>query len=158
MAYKINIPSVTGDVCVTASAIANFTNLVGEYQDGYRINSSGGLTADSRTVVSGKINMPDGKTLNHIVRIGGSSIKWDKTSSLCGLCFYDANDNMVGSRMNASQIGMSQYYPVYDDITDDSIVQINFNNLTSNKTCAYIRVFCFGRGTDFIVTLDEAIE
>ena len=100
----ISIPNVTGDVVITATAVAQapiYTNLITTsidtngniyngtgYKDGYRLNSSGNETVQEKCIISGFISAVKGDTIrvksanNLSAGIGNYVIEYDTNFSI----------------------------------------------------------------------------
>lgn len=131
----------------------NFTNLVGEYQDGYYLLESGDVDAIAGYVTTDFIPIDGGDS--HTYRIGGNGISWNDSYGYCRISWYDANKALKGSTMSWDKIGSSEYYPVQ---VDDDTVAAAFStnaNVAPPKGAAYFKITAKGSGTNLIVTIDE---
>lgn len=159
----INIPNVTGDVVITAIAIANtnYTNQVPistdssggvynstGYKDGYRINSSGAEASQGGFVVTGFIPFTTGQT----IRLAGDGISFGEYG--CMLYFYDATKAVSAKGgIDYSKIGNT----TYGIWATESNTVFTFTPKSDYAT-GFIRISAKGSGANLIVTLDEEID
>lgn len=146
---KIAIPSVTGDIAITVTAVPTtpaYTNLFDPsgIHAGYRINSGAALEANSSQNVSNDIELGNAGVT---VRIKGS--KANAAASTYRVCYYNGT-----SWTGAVYIQNTGGY-AYDAATDT----ITF---TSNSNALYTRLrFSYPATTDsaaIVVTVNEAID
>lgn len=145
------------------------------YRNGYRLNSSGGLSEQSNTFTTGFIPC----TANSLIRLGGPGITYPgygDNSAYCYLCFYDANFNCLGSQSNQRN---SQYSTgirtLYRGIVvsnekystnsstnnprlDEHDVAVFDNySFTDGSQVAYFRINGIGDGVHAVVTVNDEI-
>ena len=167
----INIPSVTGDVVITAVATkqVNYHNLVpnavnssgniAPYQDGKSLSSSGAAEDYSGFTLTGFIPLPDGKT-SHTYRIAGDGISFDAADEYNRIAWYDTNHALVGVVVAAKRLDTGVYWPsTIDEATTAATIVVNAPHGNNVKTdAAYFRISAKGQGQNLIVTLDEVID
>lgn len=146
---KIAIPSVTGDIAITVTAVPTtpaYTNLFDPsgIHAGYRINSGSALEANSSQNVSNDIELGGSGV---IVRIKGSKANTD--ASTYRICYFNGT-----TWTGAIYLQNAEGY-AYDAVTDT----ITF---TSNSNALYTKLrFSYPSTTDsaaIVVTVNEAIE
>lgn len=163
---SVSVPSVTGDIVVTAAA-SEILNLVPSstdseggiyngtgYKDGYRLNSSGAEAALSGFAVTGFIPFTKGQT----IRVGGSGITFSEYGSM--LYFYDGSKTAVAQTgIDYNQIGKSEYGVwVTDEANSVVCLTPSANYPSSGSESGYFRVSAKGSGAKLVVTLDKEIE
>ena len=124
------------------------------YRDGYRLSSSGGLSAQANTFTSGFIPYKS----TDIIRMGG--VSWvPLANGYCYLAFYDSSFTLLGS-VNQDNNGNNYYRGIVTNATTISTV----NSVTMFKpdfsdgsNVAYFRINGYGNGADAIVTINEEI-
>lgn len=146
---KIAIPSVTGDIAITVTAVPTtpaYTNLFDPsgIHAGYRINSGAALEANSSQNVSNDIELGGSGVT---VRIKGSKANTD--ASTYRICYFNGK-----TWTGAIHLQNAEGY-AYDAVTDT----ITF---TSNSNTLYTKLrFSYPSTTDsaaIVVTVNEAIE
>lgn len=167
----VNIPSVTGDVVITAVAVkqVNYHNLVPDavdssgniapYQDGKSLSSSGAAGDYSGFTLTGFIPLPDGKT-SHTYRIAGDGISFNAADEYNRIAWYDASHALVGVVVAAKRLDTGVYWPsTIDEATTAATIAVNAPHGNNVKTdAAYFRIGAKGQGQNLIVTLDEVID
>lgn len=145
---RIAIPNVTGDIVINAVAVASapaYTNLATTFKENYRINSSGGETANAGTVV---VMDYIGVKTGDVVRIKGLG---DLTGANTG--YYLSNKTIISTGIvNATgMVGYASY--AYDSA--NGIVTLT----VLKDTVGYVRVSGKLTGTtaDVIITKNEEI-
>ena len=155
----IQIPKVTGNITVTVTAAesaSNYNNLVPTaidangtiyngvgYEDGLRMNSSGGTASLTGSTVIGFISASRGD----VVRFTG--VAWNAADvgnvdpSNCYIHEYDSNFVQKGS-VRADRNTLTKEGDVYV--------------YTLTYSSAYIRLNGIGNGADLIVTVNEPID
>ena len=142
------------------------------YQDGYRLSSSGGLSAQDDTTTTGFILYTPGQ----VIRMAG--VEWFPTVTGRNhyLAFYDANFAVLGSincyisTANASgyaatsrgivthkttnTVGNADNHPTKDA---NGVFTFDHFGFTNSSAVKYFRINGCGSGADMIVTLDEEI-
>lgn len=145
----INIPSVTGNVEITAIATktATYTNLFSptdtDFADAVRFNSSGGTTEGSG-FVTGFIPAVAGDTI--YVRCPNGDYSTGTGNNIRNICTYDSSKQLI-----------SALYPSDTTIDADGA---GFNYKITDTATVYIRVCGHPNGNyaNFIVTKNEVIE
>lgn len=165
----INIPQVTGNVVITASAakLVTYKNLVRSsidsggavynsgkgYKDNLRIGSGGGESSYSGFAATGFIKLPaDGNS--YTLRVGGEGIEWGVYG--CQVCVYDASFAVSSVSMNYAQIGNTGYGTW--DTTEDTAFTLTVQKSHAFTTAAYMRISAKGSGSNMVVTINEKIE
>lgn len=138
------------------------------YIDGYRLSSSGGISAQTNTVTTGFIPCKS----TDLIRMSGAS--WFPPSGNLYLAFYDASFAVLGSincYVNSSFTsgyastarGIVKHKGITSGTTDNHPTQSNgvitFDQyeFTDGSAVAYFRVNGIGSGADMIVTVNEEI-
>lgn len=152
----ISISAVTGDVVITAVAIAAYTNQIPistdtdgsvyngvGYQKGYRLNSSGVPSAQNPTYITGFIPCASGDTIRftNMGLVEGSS-----TLSEQRIAFYDASKTVISTPY---WTGTS---PSYADGYLTSLVVPTYS-----MAVAYARFGCYSIDASSIITVNEEI-
>lgn len=153
---------------------APYTNLLDgvSYQDGYRINSSGNVVAQTGTVLTGFIPYHDVSD-SDVIRTKGVSYP-EVTSDgtvYCAIFFYDENFNLlrglrlIDGKMPTSYGGSVPI--VFIDATGTSFVvdnsgiatiRCNYDeSVVVKNPVAYFRLCAKGVGSDLIITRNEEI-
>ena len=159
--------SYTNLVATSIDTDGTLFNGVG-YKDGYRSNSSGGLTALSGCTVTGLIPFnPSTDT----VRVKGvnrsSSIP---TSDYANVAIYDANKKFIcfASPSGHQNVGFTWTdnpygyvdedgsYVIYTPTLTDCYIQTLYDEIKNQ--IAYIRICGQGSGSEMIVTINERIQ
>lgn len=167
---NINIPSVTGNIVITASAmkVTNYTNQIpistdingnvynGKgYKEGYYL-SSGNETARNGSIVTGFI--PCGTYPNYTVRM--KNVTFDKDASdksYHRIAIYDAD------KKHLAQINAASTSAPYGTVVDDNGVWTKFQFRTTMASVdvsqmAYFRLCCSYIGEDSVITVNEEID
>ena len=131
---------------ITPNFTNRFSNTDPDFQSGYRLNSSGGVSADSAYWVSGYIPLTKGQTLR--VKYGSTDSAPVWASRPCLLPF------------NSSKAKNGD--PVYSSTTTHGIT-LDSDNAGFTYVCeldnnAYVRISGRGTGDGVIVTVDEEIS
>lgn len=135
------------------------------YIEGYRLNSSGALSAQSNTVTTGFIPC----NANSVIRTAGApwfaSTRWDEYFYLS---YYDINFNYLGginSNYDAGAFSFHSFGIVDKDqcnirieTEDIAIFNVGFLADADTSAVAYFRVNGKGNGSSLIVTVDEEIS
>lgn len=168
----ISIPEVTGDIVITAKAVAQapkYTNVVlaavndkgasMPYQDNYNLSSSGAPQSDNDGHVTTGFIPLAGNVTNHVYRIAGSGIEFSKSDTFSRVAWYDANFALLKAVMPAERIDSSQWFPVSIEEANTAMTFRPTESSTNVPTsAAYFRVSAKGKGANLIITLDEPIE
>ena len=124
------------------------------YRDGYRLSSSGSLSAQSNTFTTGFIPCKS----TDVPRIGG--VSWVPLSNgYCYLAFYNSSFTLLGS-VNQDNNGNNYYRGIVTNATTISTVNgiSTFKPVFSDGSkVAYFRINGYGKGADAIVTVNEEI-
>lgn len=162
---NINIPAVTGDVTITAAAeaAADYTNRIPAstdtdgsvfgYKSGYRLSSSGAISAQNGSYVTGFIPAKYGD------RVYLKNVHFEKTASgslTTGnqrICFYDETKTLIGL-VNA--MGTEMQERVYEGNHLISFRITKTAEYTFSDT-AYFRLNCAYIGDDSVITVNEPI-
>ena len=172
--WSVSIPSVTGDVSVSASGAMRAgyaASLVASRTDGYALNSSGVDEEYAGYALTGYIPIPDGST-DHVYRIGGDGVTWGASDAYNRIAWYDKDKNVVSRSsatpkiISAAKLDVSDYWPHMVASDDDSAVAFNVRNAAGNAVCencptnaAYFRVSARCADGDYlVVTLDKEIN
>lgn len=148
------IPLFTNRVPISIDTDGSVYNGGLGYIDGYRLNSSGGLTASALVTATGFIPAKG----TDIIRLKGLS--WHVTGDFSYIAYYDSSFTLLGSlsisydgSYTARGIVSSSSSRGYD--SDGSEI---FNMVFSDSSkIAYIRVNGYGSGAKLIVTVNERI-
>jgi hypothetical protein len=156
----INIPAVTGNVTITASAteITNYTNMIPlstdasgniyndiGYKDGVYL-SSGNEGSMSGSYATGFIPCKIGDKLyckNLIMKTGQDAHR---------VSFYDSSKKHLAT-LKTSSTG----YPGWHYGADGNIDILGINSSSGNSNTAYIRLCCSYIGDDSVITVNEEI-
>ena len=153
----INISAITGDIIITAIAIAAYTNQIPistdtdgsiyngvGYQKGYRLNSSGMPSAQTPTYITGFIPCKTGDIIRfkNMGLIEGSS-----TLSEQRIAFYDSEKTCISTPY---WTGTS---PTYMNGQLASLVVPSYTT-----SVAYARFGCYSIDASSIITVNEVIE
>ena len=125
------------------------------YIEGYRLSSSGTLSAQNNTVTTGYIKCKS----TDIIRMSGA--KWQPDVGYVYLSYYDESFALLGS-INQGALGDSTSrgnVSKQTKITTENGVTKYEPVFTSNAAnVAYFRMNGYGKGVDMIVTINEEIE
>lgn len=154
----VHIASVTGNVVITAVAVAAYTNQIPistdasgavfngvGYQHGYRLNSSGNPSPQASTYITGFIPVHSGDT----VRFEGMGLK-EGTAPINEqrIAFYDANKAVIAA-------------PYWKDTGTNTMSGGYLVSMTvpaySGKTVAFARFGCYWIDSHSIITVNEEI-
>ena len=158
----------TNQVPISTDTDGSIFNGVG-YKENVRLSSSGGISSSAQngSVTTGFIPFPDGDKT--VIRMKG--VDWltapSKKSGHYYVVFYDANKKSTGNYTSVIESPADSLDHILT-ITRDSngIETIEFNQAygTTNSqlqyirnTAKYIRITAYGKGADFIVTINEEI-
>lgn len=124
------------------------------YIEGYRLNSSGGTTAQSNTVTTGYIaaNGAD------IIRM--KDVSWQPANGYHYIAYYDSSFALLGSYSRSdSNLNTARGIVTADSaVTTDMDGATIFNMVFSDSSkIAYVRVNGKGSGANMIVTVNERI-
>ena len=132
------------------------------YIDGYRLSSSGGLSAQANTATTGFI----AATASDVIRMAGAA--WQCPGGFCYLAFYDAAFALLGSMSCTGEGDESTGYArgivkfkndsVKLPTIQNGVTTFDNHTFTDGSKIAYIRVNGYGSGADMIVTLNEEIS
>lgn len=145
----ISIPSVTGEVVITATAVASFNNLFSTSDPDYsvgRITSSGGVnTSFTDGFVSGFIPVVKGD----VIRARGTTV-------------FGSNYPVI-ALYNSSKSLLNSFYVTTAslEVSGDGLeVTLKTEALGTSSTngLTYARVMGYGNANDFIVTKNEEIK
>lgn len=145
----INIPSVTGNVVITATANANFTNYFSTSDPDYsvgRISSSGGVnTGYTSGFVSGFITATKGD----VIRARGTTAFG---SNYPCIAFYNGSKGFINSVYTTTAAATVS--------SDGMEITIDTSTLGTSYTngLAFVRVMGYGNANDFIVTKNQEIK
>ena len=140
------------------------------YIEGYRLNSSGTLTAQNNTVSSGFIPC----TQHSVIRMSGTTLSYIPSGGFNGylyLQFYDSDFALLGGMNwdynggeNASNIFFHGDLVIdYDNstVTTDAngctTFQMRFSDEEESSQIAYFRINGYGEGENIIVTVDSEL-
>ena len=168
----ISIPEVTGDIVITAKAVAQapkYTNVVlaavndkgasMPYQDNYNLSSSGAPQSDNDGHVTTGFIPLAGNVTNHVYRIAGSGIEFSKSDTYSRVAWYDANFALLKAVMPAERIDSSQWFPVsFEEANTGMTFRPTESSTNVPTSAAYFRVSAKGKGANLVITLDEPIE
>lgn len=156
----INIPSVTGNIVITAKAtvVTSYTNWLLEagYERG-QLGSNGADDSSSTYWRTGFIPL----VVNQTVRL--KNVGYNKngyggsTAGNFRRCFYDADKNFLWQAGAATTYGYGT--PVYDD--EGNWLEFRLqgkSNSDKSGSVAFMRMSCHYLGEDSIITVDELIE
>lgn len=135
------------------------------YIEGYRVSSSGALSAQTGTVTTGFIAATNGD----IIRMAG--VRWGTSVSngYCYIQFYDASFQNIGhinkygedsSNDNVSNIsGIVDKNKANSHILTDNkgVTTFDISFTADSKQFSYFRISATGKGADMIVTVNEEI-
>ena len=153
-------------VPISTDTDGSIYNKVG-YKDNTRLSSSGGVSgsAQNGSVTTGFIPFPNGDKT--VIRMKGGS--W-KTASADGhghyyINFYDANKKFLVYLSAGEAPDYTHVVTITRDANGVETVKWSETYGTTNtmlqyvrKQAKYIRINAYGKGADFIVTIDEEIE
>lgn len=157
-----SIAAVTGNVVVTASAVAAYTNQIPistdtdgstyGWKSGYRLNGSGEVVAGNAYYVTGFIPLNSGDT----VRFANMSLgEGTNVISSCRVAFYKADKTIVA---NATGLGGAPYWSQLPDVTyTDGVLTSIVVPTTYPDTVAYGRFSCYWMSNSSIITVNEPI-
>ena len=169
---KISIASVTGNIVITASAVAEQTGPVNQvkksidtdksifngtgYKEGYRLNSSGVTTESSGSVVSGFIPYS-----GQVIRVYGTTNS-NKGENANYVVMYKDNFSMLQVQ-NANN--WVSYGATWEALNGKYLLTIDPAKITNESaknalaSTKYIRASLANcTGANFVVTLNEAID
>lgn len=171
---KITITNVTGDIIITASAVAEqtgpaYTNRVRTsidtdgsvyndtgYQEGYRLNSSGTTSASDGAVNSGFIPYN-----GQVIRVYGSTSS-NHANNGNYVVMYNSDFSKHTVQSGSNWVNYGAVWTELDGkymLTIDPAAITNAATKTALAEAAYIRVSQAScTAADFVVTLDEPIE
>ena len=154
----VHIASVTGNVVITAVAVAAYTNQIPistdasgavfngvGYQQGYRLSSSGNPSPQASTYITGFIPVHSGDK----VRFEGMNLKEGSAPiNEQRIAFYDANKAVIAAPYwkDTGTNTMSGGYLVSMTVPD-----------YSGKTVAFARFGCYWIDSHSIITVNEEI-
>ena len=140
------------------------------YRDGYRLSSSGGLSAQANTFTTGFIPV----TASDVIRMAG--VEWFPPSGNLYLAFYDSGFALLGSlncyvsstaasgytstsrgivtHKTNGKVGNAENHPTVDS---NGVITFNQYGFTDGSNVAYFRINGYGAGADAIVTVNEEI-
>lgn len=139
------------------------------YLDGYRLSSSGSISAQGNTVTTGFIPC----TSTDLIRMAG--VTWKSETGYSYLAFYDANFSLLGSlNCYAKSANSSGYASARRGIVafknsgyaeadihpreENGVVIFDHYTFSSDANkVAYFRLSGRGKGSDMIVTVNEEI-
>lgn len=167
----ISIASVTGDVIITAVAIAHplYVNVVdtaqdangniAPYTDGKSLSSSGSPGDYSGYTLTGFIPLSDGKT-SHTYRIAGTGITYASSDEYNRFAFYNASHALVGAVVASKRLDTGVYWPstITEANTAATIVVTAPHGANVPTDAAYVRFGAKGTGANLIITIDEQIQ
>lgn len=142
----------TNQVPTSLDDAGNIFNGTG-YIEGYRLNSSGGLTALSGVVTTGFICCK----ATDIVRMAG--VSWVPNSGYCYISFFDSTFKVLGGynvQFNGANVA-SGIVKNSTSVTEENAVYTFHPVFSDGSDIAYIRVNGYGKGSDMIVTINEEI-
>ena len=163
-------PTYTNQVPISEDTTAgSIFNDVG-YIENKRLSSSGSLSSSAQngSVTTGFIPFPNGDKT--VIRIKG--VEWLDAKSIKDghyyILFYGADKKVLTQGTYISSGGWDGFSHVMNATKDANGVQtVTFNQTygTSNSwlqavrnNAKYIRITAYGKGADFIVTIDEEIK
>ena len=167
----INIPSVTGNISITASATkkTSYTNQIpistdengnvyngSGYKQGYYISSNGAESTRSGSFVTGFI--PCGTYQNYTVRMKNVTFDSDASDkSYHRISVYDADKKHL-AQFNSGATGIA-----YQTMVDSNGVWTEFKfrttiNSVDVSKMAYFRLCCSYIGEDSVITINQAID
>ena len=172
---KIAIPRVTGNIVINIEAVQSappYTNLVPTstdengavfnstgYQNGKRIPSSGSISDQAGSTITGFIPF----AIGDVLRIGGVLWNKDDTTIHTSIMAYDSShailESVSGRILNTygkliKENGVYKY--TLGDSTEIIAGSGNFTKITS-PSVAYIRVSAAGDGANLIITKNQEI-
>ena len=155
----VHIASVTGNVVITAVAVAAYTNQIPistdtdgsifngvGYQKGYRLNSSGNPSSQTSTYITGFIPVRSGDT----VRFDGMGLEEGSAPiNEQRIAFYDANKTVIVAPYwkDTGTNTMSGGYLVSMTVPD-----------YPGKTVAFARFGCYWIDSHSVITVNEEIK
>lgn len=159
--------SFTNQVPISTDTDGSIFNGVG-YIENRRLSSSGGLSSSAQngSVTTGFIPFPDGdKTV-----IRTKNVEWlNAQPNYNGhfyVLFYDANKKILtqGNALESPASGFTHVVTITRDANGVETFKFNQDYGTSNawlqavrNNAKYIRITAYGKGADFIVTINEEI-
>lgn len=130
------------------------------YRDGYRLSSSGTLSAQANTVTTGFISCKS----TDIIRMAGTLWSGPTTTTYNYIAFYDAAFSLLGSFNIYHYNGTTTARGIIDPdeskssiTTDENGVTVFDLAFTDGSNVAYMRLNGSGVGADMIVTINEEI-
>lgn len=135
------------------------------YIEGYRVSSSGALSAQADTVTTGFIPGTNGD----VIRMSG--VRWGTAVSYgyCYIQFYDANFQNIGHinkyGEDTTNDNVSNVSGIVDKTKANSHILTDSNGITTFDVSfvananqfSYFRISATGKGADMIVTVNEEI-
>lgn len=140
------------------------------YRDGYRLSSSGSLSAQANTFTTGFIPV----TASDVIRMAG--VEWFFKSGYRYLAFYDSGFALLGSincyassaaasgytstsrgivtHKTTGKVGIAENHPTVDS---NGVITFDQYGFTDGSNVAYFRINGYGAGADAIVTVNEEI-
>ena len=136
------------------------------YKENVRLSSSGGISgsAQNGSVTTGFIPFPDGDRT--IIRMKG--VKWKSATEDAGghyyINFYDSSKKFLAYLSAGEAPGLTHVVTVTRDSNGVETVAWNQSYGTTNtllqyvrNKAKYVRINAYGKGADFIVTINEEI-
>lgn len=161
---KISISNVTGNIVITASAIAqsaNYTNIlaeVGYYDDNYLSGASGMKASSAGDVTTGYIDVSSYVNTTWTMYIKGYT--GSASASHTRLRFQSSQTNTDGIKEQDGWLGAALDYVTITKLAD-GYYKVEFIKKLSSyfASCKYIRM-CFAetKGANLIITINEPIE
>lgn len=134
----------------TDKSVFNGTGFI----EGYRLNSSGGTTAQSNTVTTGYIAVNG----TDIIRMKG--VSWEQTNGYHYIAYYNSSFALLGSYSWSD----SDAHVARGIVTTDSVVTTDMDGATifnmvfsDSSKIAYVRLNGNGSGANMVVTVNERI-
>ena len=167
--YKVSVTSYNNLVPKSIDTDGSIYNKFG-YINGYRLDSSGTLSADYNSVVSGFISCSS----EDLIRISG--VQWEPSNiSHSYIAFYDSSFTNIGSvNCYKDTASASGYTTTVRGVvkfigTNDTATELHpsvqgavtvFDQITfsDGSDVAYCRISCSGIGANMVVTLNENID
>ena len=156
----------TNQVPISTDTDGSIFNKVG-YKENVRLSSSGGISgsAQNGSVTTGFIPFPYGDKT--VIRMKG--VEWKNSTSNYGghyyINFYDSNKKFLAYTSSQTHSSYTHTHTVTRDANGIETVEFSQTYGDTNQLLnwirndvKYIRINAYGKGADFIVTINEEIE